>query len=289
MAPSPEERVPRLLTVAGSDPSGGAGIQADLRTFAAFGAYGGAVLTALTAQNTRRVAGIHPVPTAFVRAQLETLFEDVAIDAVKVGMVGTAATAVTVAETLAPRRGSFRAVVVDPVMVSKGGHRLVDPLAVAAIRDRLLPLATVITPNLHEAAALLGREVAGDPAELGRAAEALRAFGPDAVCVKGGAAGGDESVDALATAAGVRIYRTRRVATTSLHGSGCTFAAALAAALARGEPVPDAVRTAKEFLTESLVAASRLEVGRGHGPTHALHRTTPWRRDPATTPVVTLD
>ena len=279
--------IPRVLTIAGSDPSGGAGVQADLKAFAAHGAWGCAVITALTAQNTRAVTGVHAVPAAFVREQLETLFADVAIDAVKIGMVGTRELAATVAEVLAPRAASFRAIVFDPVMVSKGGHPLVEADAVAAIRDRLLPIATVLTPNRHEAARLLGREVGDDDSSLRAAAEAIRSLGPATVCVKGGAGSGPESVDAVATEAGTFTLRTPRIATRNLHGTGCTFSAAIAAILAWGTAIDEACLLAKSFLTESLRAADRLQVGGGHGPTHALHRVTPWAPDPASTPKIT--
>lgn len=279
--------IPRVLTIAGSDPSGGAGVQADLKALAAHGAWGCAVITALTAQNTRAVTGVHAVPAAFVREQLETLFADVAIDAVKIGMVGTRELAGTVAEVLAPRTASFRAIVFDPVMVSKGGHPLVEADAVAAIRERLLPIATVLTPNRFEAARLLGCEVGEEEESLRAAAEAIRALGPATVCVKGGAGSGPESVDAIATPAGTFTLRTPRIATRNLHGTGCTFSAALAANLARGVAIDEACLLAKAFLTESLVAAERLQVGTGHGPTHALHRVAPWAFDPTSTPKVT--
>ena len=279
--------IPRVLTVAGSDPSGGAGLQADLKAFAAFATWGCAAVTALTAQNTRQVTGIHAVPAAFVREQLATLFADVAIDAVKIGMVGTRELAETVASGLGPHRGSLRGIVVDPVMVSKGGHSLVDDDAVAAIRDRLLPLATVLTPNRHEAARLLGREVADDERSLREAADALRRLGPTAVCVKGGAGRGTECIDAVATAGGTYVLRTPRIDTRNLHGSGCTLSAAITAILARGIALDDAIARAKAFIAESLATSGRLAVGGGHGPTHALHRVEPWEPDPRTTPPVT--
>jgi hydroxymethylpyrimidine/phosphomethylpyrimidine kinase len=278
--------IPRVLTVAGSDPSGGAGLQADLKAFAAFGTWGCAAVTALTSQNTRQVTGIHPVPAAFVREQLETLFADVAIDAVKVGMIGTRELAETVALELGPRRASLRAIVVDPVMVSKGGHSLVDDDAVAAIRDRLLPLATVLTPNRHEAARLLGREVGEDERSLREAAAALRTLGPEAVCVKGGASRGSLAIDAVATERGIHTLRTARIATQNLHGTGCTFSSAIAAILARGTEVDEAIFLAKGFIAESLATSGRLAVGGGHGPTHAIHRIEPWTPDARTTPTV---
>jgi hydroxymethylpyrimidine/phosphomethylpyrimidine kinase len=171
-------------------------------------------------------------------------------------------------------------------MVSKGGHSLVDDDAVAAIRDRLLPLATVLTPNRHEAARLLGREVGEDERSLREAAAALRTLGPEAVCVKGGASRGSLAIDAVATERGIHTLRTARIATQNLHGTGCTFSSAIAAILARGTEVDEAIFLAKGFIAESLATSGRLAVGGGHGPTHALHRIEPWTPDARTTPTV---
>jgi hydroxymethylpyrimidine/phosphomethylpyrimidine kinase len=264
--------VPVALTVAGSDPSGGAGIQADLKTFSALGAYGTAVLTALTAQNTRGVTGVHPVPAGFVTAQLTTLFDDVRVHATKLGMLGSAEVVRAVAGGLAGHPGG--PVVCDPVMVATSGHRLIDEAAVDAVRSELLPLADLVTPNVPEAAALLGGPPARSADELPDQATALLALGPGAVLLKGGHLGGDESVDVLATASGVTVSRRPRLTTTATHGTGCTLSSALAALAARvvrdgGTPdwVP-LVERARDYLQAALTAGAGLGVGSGHGPVH---------------------
>lgn len=258
---------PTILTVAGSDPSGGAGIQADLKTFSALGAYGGAVLTALTAQNTRGVTGVLPVPAAFVTEQLDALFADLDVAAVKTGMLGSPDVVEAVAD--AARRHGIRHLVVDPVMVATSGDRLVDHATVEAIRDRLLPLAGVVTPNLPEAAALLGLPAVA-PEEAADAAAELHAKGPAAL-VKGGHAAGPDAVDVLADDDGLLELRERRVATANTHGTGCTLSSAIAVGLGHGRPLRDAVRAAKTYLTEALRAADQLHVGTGHGPVHHFH------------------
>jgi hydroxymethylpyrimidine/phosphomethylpyrimidine kinase len=270
--------VPVALTVAGSDPSGGAGIQADLKTFSALGAYGTAVLTALTAQNTRGVTGVHPVPAGFVTAQLTTLFDDVRVHATKLGMLGSAEVVRAVAGGLAGHPGG--PVVCDPVMVATSGHLLIDEAAVDAVRSELLPLADLVTPNVPEAAALLGGPPARSADELPDQATALLALGPGAVLLKGGHLGGDESVDVLATASGVTVSRRPRLTTTATHGTGCTLSSALAALAARvvrdgGTPdwVP-LVERARDYLQAALAAGAGLGVGSGHGPVH--HFTGIW-------------
>jgi hydroxymethylpyrimidine/phosphomethylpyrimidine kinase len=259
---------PTALTVAGSDPSGGAGIQADLKTFSALGAYGTAVLTALTAQNTRGVTGVHPVPAEFVRLQLTTLLDDVAVHATKTGMLGSAAVVRAVAAVLAERRPG--PVVVDPVMVATSGDRLIDDDAVAAVRDELLPVADLVTPNVPEAAALLGADPATTEDELPDRARALLALGPRAVLLKGGHLGGEDSVDVLATADGVTVTRRPRIATTATHGTGCTLSSALAALAARrpGDGWPALVDDARDYLQQALAAGESLGIGSGHGPVH---------------------
>lgn len=274
--------VPRVLSIAGSDPSGGAGIQADLKVFSAFGCYGMTVLTALTAQSPRAVTAVHLPPAAFVRAQLETLLADVAVDAIKVGMVATAEIAREVAGFLRARRadGLRAPIVLDPVMISKGGDALVDAGAVAVIRDELLPLADLVTPNIHEAAALLGEPPVRGALELGATARRVRALGAGAALVKGGAlavAGGEASAtDALATAAGVRLLESPRIATRALHGTGCTLSAAATASLARGRDLVAAVESAKLYTTWSIIHARALAVGSDRGPVHHLHAVEPW-------------
>jgi hydroxymethylpyrimidine/phosphomethylpyrimidine kinase len=261
-----------VLTVAGSDPSGGAGVQADLKTFSALGAYGTAVLTALTAQNTRGVTGVHPVPAEFVRLQLTTLLDDVTVHATKTGMLGSAAVVRAVAAVLAERRPG--PVVVDPVMVATSGDRLIDDDAVTAVREELLPVADLVTPNVPEAAALLRTDPATSADELPDRARARLALGPGAVLLKGGHLGGEESVDVLATAGGVTVTRRPRLATAATHGTGCTLSSALAALAAHrlqdGGPAGWAplVEDARDYLQRALMEGERLGVGSGHGPVH---------------------
>ena len=263
------------LTVAGSDPSGGAGIQADLKTFSALGAYGTAVLTALTAQNTLGVTGVHPVPADFVGLQLRTLLDDVEVHATKLGMLGTADVVREVARVIIERRPG--SVVCDPVMVATSGDRLIDEDAIAAVRTELLPVTDLITPNVPEAAALLEVEPATDVDDLVRQATALVELGPGAVLLKGGHLGGSESVDVLATAGGVVPTRRPRVATTATHGTGCTLSSALAALAARsgGADWPSMVDAARDYLQRALESGSGLGVGTGHGPVH--HFAGIWR------------
>jgi hydroxymethylpyrimidine/phosphomethylpyrimidine kinase len=262
------------LTVAGSDPSGGAGIQADLKTFSALGAYGTAVLTALTAQNTRGVTGVHAVPAAFVGEQLRTLLDDVTVHATKLGMLGTADVVREVAAVLGGRPGG--PVVCDPVMVATSGDRLISAEAVDAVRTVLLPVTDLITPNVPEAAALLDAAPATTVEELAPQAQALLALGPGAVLLKGGHLGGADSVDVLVTAAGVLETRRPRVSTTSTHGTGCTLSSAITALAARArlrapeQPLDWAalVEGARDHLQAALLAGSALGVGSGHGPVH---------------------
>ena len=257
--------------MAGSDPSGGAGIQADLKTFSALGVYGTAVLTALTAQNTRGVTGVHPVPAAFVGDQLRALLDDVPVHATKLGMLGTAPVVREVAAVLAERRPG--PVICDPVMVATSGDRLVDDEAVAAVRIELLPLADLITPNVPEAAALLGTEPATSVEELTEHARELLRLGPRAVLAKGGHLGGEVSVDVLATADGIRLTSRARIDTSATHGTGCTLSSAIAALAARagGRPPGDwtgIVDASRDYLQAALGAGESLGIGSGHGPVH---------------------
>ena len=263
------------LTVAGSDPSGGAGIQADLKTFSALGAYGTAVLTALTAQNTVGVTGVHPVPAEFVGLQLRTLLDDVEVHATKLGMLGTAEVVREVAAVLRERR--VGPVVCDPVMVATSGDRLIDDDAVSAVRTELLPLSDLITPNVPEAAVLLRAAPATDVDTLHAQASALLDLGPGAVLLKGGHLGGAESVDVLATGQGAVTTRRPRVATTATHGTGCTLSSAIAALAARsgGTDWSSIVETARDYLQRALESGSSLGVGSGHGPVH--HFAGVWR------------
>ncbi|MFI6093081.1 bifunctional hydroxymethylpyrimidine kinase/phosphomethylpyrimidine kinase [Streptomyces sp. NPDC051218] len=270
---------PIALTIAASDPSGGAGIQADLKAFSANGAYGTAVLTALTAQNTQGVTGIHAVPPEFVTEQLDTLFADVAVDAVKIGMLADAAIAAAVADALERHRPRY--VVLDPVMVSTSGHRLLEADAVTVLRDRLLPLADLITPNLPEAGDLLGAASATNRTEAVEQARALLKTGARRVLLKGGHHTHDaESVDILvdsthatdAHGTGVTELSAPRVNTRNTHGTGCTLSAAIAALRPRSDDWQTAVRAAKDYLTGALRAADTLRVGHGHGPVHHFHQ-----------------
>jgi hydroxymethylpyrimidine/phosphomethylpyrimidine kinase len=260
--------IPNVLAIAGVDPSGGAGIAADLKAFSALGAYGMCVVTALTAQNTRRVTGVETVAPDFVASQIDAVFADVRVDAVKIGMVATAEIARAVADALVRNRA--RHIVLDPVMIAKGGDRLLAVAAVAALRERLLPLAEVVTPNLPEAAVLLGRpEPDGIPA-MDDAARALQALGPRAVLVKGGHLAGPESTDVYFDGAAFAELSAPRVATKNTHGTGCTLSSAIAALLPRMERLA-AIRAAKDYLTGALRAADALSVGSGHGPVHHFH------------------
>jgi len=255
------------LSIAGSDPSGGAGVQADLKTFSARGVYGMTVLTALTAQNTQGVTAIEVLTPEFLTAQLDTVFADVRVGAVKVGMIANAPLASAVAEGLR-RHASALPVVVDPVMVAKGGARLLDPEAVTAVTEKLLPCATVITPNLPEAAALLGCREATSREEMERQARSLLTLGASAVLLKGGHLNSEFSPDILATNTGLTWLDAPRIPTQNTHGTGCSLSAAIAAELAKGQTVGAAVESAKQYLTGAIRHADALDIGHGHGPTH---------------------
>lgn len=256
-------------TIAGSDSGGGAGIQADLKTFSALGVYGASVITALTAQNTRGVTAIHDVPPDFVRAQIDAVFSDLAIGAVKIGMLSVPETIVAVVEGLA----SFgvETIVLDPVMVAQSGDPLIAPDAIVTLRERLLPLAMIATPNLPEAARLLDEEIASDEDSMLAQARRLLLLGPTAVLMKGGHGSGPEAVDLLVTEDGVIRLAAPRVRTRNTHGTGCTLSSAIAAGLAKGLPIETAFAAAKEYLTAALVAADRLSIGHGQGPVHHFH------------------
>ena len=265
--------IPNVLTIAGSDSGGGAGIQADLKTFSALGVYGASVIAALTAQNTKGVTGIHDVPPDFVRAQLDAVFEDITIKAVKIGMVSRPEVIEAVAAWL--EWHDARIVVLDPVMVAKSGDPLLREEAVQTLRERLLPLATLITPNLPEAGVLLGREPARDEHGMVEMAAALRALGPFAVLLKGGHLEGGEAIDVLDDGAEPLVLSARRIETEATHGTGDTLSSAIAALLARGLSLREAVRGAKTYLTRAIEAAGELQVGQGHGPVHHFHALWP--------------
>ena len=266
-------RVPNLLSIAGSDPSGGAGIQADLKTFGALGCFGMAVLTALTAQNTRGVGTIVTLDPAFVVAQTEALFEDIHIDAIKIGMVATPQIATALGTILS--RHSAVPIVVDPVLASTSGHALGSASVGAAILTHLAPIAVLLTPNLGEAASLSGRPVPRSVADMADTGRALLDKGARAVLVKGGHLDGDEAIDVLCTPDGVGHFAGRRIATRNTHGTGCTLSSAIAAFLGRGHALPDAITEAKTYLETALAAGNALDVGHGCGPVdhfHALRR-----------------
>ncbi len=268
-------RVPNVLSIAGSDPSGGAGVQADLKTFAALGTYGMAVITALTAQNTRGIRSVHLAPAECVIEQTDAIFDDVRVDAVKVGMVGGVETARAIADVL-ERRGA-RNVVIDPVMAAKGGHVLLEHGAVDVIRDRLLPLAAVVTPNLPEAGALLDENAPSTVAEMREAAQALHARGARAVYLKGGHLAGDRCVDVFFDGEALHELPEVRIGTQNSHGTGCTLSSAIAAFLARGATLPEAAGAAKAYVTAALAMNGELSVGGGHGPLHHFYAL--WRDD----------
>jgi hydroxymethylpyrimidine/phosphomethylpyrimidine kinase len=249
------------LTIAGSDSGGGAGIQADLKTFHQFGVFGTSAVVAITAQNTRGVTAVHAVPLAAVRAQLAALATDLPPAAVKTGMLATAPLVATVADGIASY--GFPNYVCDPVMVATSGDRLLDAGAVRTVRDRLLSLATLVTPNLHEAALLTERPVAS-PADMEAAGHVLVQLGARAALVKGGHLAGDEIEDVLVTAHDTVRFRRKRIATSSTHGTGCTLSAAVTAGLALGRPLREAIEVALDFVHRAIAAAPGL--GAGHGP-----------------------
>ena len=256
-----------VLTIAGSDSSAGAGVQADLKTFAALGVYGTCAVTAITAQSTRGVSAVQGVSPEMVAAQIDAVVEDIRPDAVKTGMLASGPIIEVVAAKV--REHGLPNLVVDPVMAAKSGDRLLREEAVAALRETLLPLCTVVTPNLPEAEVLTGRHIVTDE-DVRRAAEEIVGLGAGAVVVKGGHRAGADAVDILYDGSTFQVYSAPRVDTTSTHGTGCTFASAIAAYLARGEPLAEAVGHAKEYLTEALRRA--YPIGGGHGPVHHFYR-----------------
>ena len=273
------QRLPIALTIAGSDPSGGAGIQADLKTFTVLGVYGASVITALTAQSTQGVSGIHPVPADFVARQIDAVVGDLTVGATKIGMLHDADTVRVVAEAV--RRHNLHPLVVDPVMVATSGDSLMSDDMVAALKAELLPLSDLLTPNLPEAARLVERNVAASTYEMVLQARELMALGCKAVVVKGGHAYGREAMDILVDAggsSGVTHLALPRVDTPNTHGTGCTFSAAVTAHLARGEPMVAAVWAAKRFVHAALEAGAGLAIGQGSGPVDHLHAVRPHTR-----------
>ena len=266
-------RYARVLSIAGSDSGGGAGIQADLKTFSALGCYGMTAITALTAQNTVGVAGIHAVPPAFLKAQLCAVLDDIGVDAIKIGMLH----APEIVEVVAWAIDHYRIahVVLDPVMVATSGDRLIEEATVDVLRRELFPRASVITPNLDEAALLLGRPLTGE-SDLDQAAADLLAQGARAVLLKGGHLPGDQVVDLLATPAQPWLrLRTARIASRNVHGTGCTLSSAIAAYLARGLALAQAVERARAYILEAIRSGAEVQTGRGHGPLCHSHAPVP--------------
>ena len=258
--------IPNVLSIAGSDPSGGAGIQADLKTFAALGCYGIAAITSLTAQNTTGVSEVHELPPEFIAAQVNAVFEDIKVDAVKIGMAGSPGAIKAIAEILCAHKPKY--VVLDPVMISQSGHRLISDEAIEAIKRDLMPLVTIITPNIPEAGVLLGCPI-NNPV---RDAESLLSLGVPAALLKGGHASGAMSEDVLATLDNQIFFDAPRIDTKNNHGTGCTLSSAIAAYLAHGKSLEDAIRAAKHYVTEALRHADELNVGQGHGPVHHFYK-----------------
>jgi hydroxymethylpyrimidine/phosphomethylpyrimidine kinase len=258
------------VTIAGSDSGGGAGIQADLKTFSALGVYGASVIAALTAQNTLGVTAIHDVPADFVTAQIDAVFSDLAVNAVKIGMLSQPDVIRAVASGL--DRYQQTNVVLDPVMVATSGDMLLRDESVAVLISELLPRAALVTPNLREAARLLETDVAEDEAAMEAQAEAILRLGARAVLVKGGHGTGPESADLLMSSAGKRWFHAPRIDTLNTHGTGCTLSSAIAAGLAHGLALETAVEAAKLYITEAIAAADRLQIGRGHGPVHHFYK-----------------
>ncbi|KAA1234201.1 MULTISPECIES: bifunctional hydroxymethylpyrimidine kinase/phosphomethylpyrimidine kinase [Agrobacterium tumefaciens complex] len=257
------------LTIAGSDSGGGAGIQADIKTFSALGAYAASVITAITAQNTRGVTAVEDISVATIVAQMEAVFSDLAVNAVKIGMVSRIETIAAIAERL---RQQSQPVVLDPVMVATSGDRLLHEDAIETLRRELLPLAAIVTPNLPEAALLTGTPMATMEKEITRQAEAILKAGAKAVLIKGGHGEGPQSTDYLFADGAMQALSVARVETKNDHGTGCTLAAAITAYLARGCELREAVGLAKEYLSGALDAGRALAVGHGRGPVHHFYR-----------------
>lgn len=252
-----------VLSIAGSDPSGGAGIQADLKTFSALGCYGMAAMTAMTAQNTRGVQDVHDLPTRFVVQQVQSLIDDIRIDAVKVGMAGNPETIIALADLLQKYHPPY--LVIDPVMVAQSGDALISDEAIGKLRTHLVPLASVLTPNIPEAEILLGRTFENDMEDF---AKRLLKLGPRAVLLKGGHLTGPTSKDVYADQKQTRVFELPRVATRKNHGTGCTLSSALTCYLARGLPVEEAAEAAKRYVTGALQNADKIRVGNACGPVH---------------------
>ncbi len=257
------------LTIAGSDSGGGAGIQADLKTFSALGVYGASVITALTAQNTQGVSAVHGAPPDFVSAQMDAVFGDIDIDSVKIGMLHSTEIIKAVASGL-HRLGATN-IVLDPVMVATSGDPLIRDDAIVSLQDNLFPLVSIITPNLDEAALLLGEDKATDESTMQDQAEKLIGRGAKSVLLKGGHLPGEDAVDLFHDGQHIERLTAPFIGTANTHGTGCTLAAAIAAGLAKGLPLPEAVRQAKRYLSDAIAHADELSIGQGPGPVHHFH------------------
>ena len=255
----------KALTIAGSDSSGGAGIQADLKTFSALGVFGMSAITAVTAQNTQGVFGVEEISPELIRKQIEAVFDDIEVDALKIGMVSQTQTIDTIHECLVKWRA--KNIVVDPVMVSKSGFHLLNPAAVSALIEKLLPLATILTPNIPEAEIIAAMPIK-NLNDMEKAAARIFEFGPQNVLLKGGHLP-DQATDILFDGKSFRHFEAARIPTKNTHGTGCTLAAAIAANLAKGNSIPEAVRKAKEYLTIAITHS--LAIGKGMGPTHHFY------------------
>jgi len=260
---------PIALTIAGSDSGGGAGIQADLKTFSALGVFGASVISSLTAQNTLGVQGVYPIPPAFVQQQIHSVLSDIHVGAIKTGMLATADIIVAVAESL--RAFPALPFVLDPVMVATSGDRLLASDAIESLITQLLPLATLVTPNVHEAAVLLNEPIATSLEQMQAQGKRIIELGARAVLMKGGHTEGDEATDLLITADTVEAFSAPRLTTKNTHGTGCTLASAIAAGLAKGNSLNEAVKQAKDYLYQALLHSEKLYIGQGAGPVHHFH------------------
>jgi len=261
--------IANALTIAGSDSGGGAGIQADLKTFSALGVYGASVVTALTAQNTREVRDIHPVPLDFITSQIDTVCDDIEFNSVKIGMLGTAEIIDVVAKGL--ERNKLSNIVLDPVMIAKSGDALLQDDAISALRNVLLPKALVVTPNLPEAGVLLDRAEPANEDDMAQAAADIHKLGARNVLVKGGHLSGDTNTDILYDGNGFYRFSHRRIDTQNTHGTGCTLSSAIAALLAKGVDLAEATAVATDYIHTAIAGSDSLNVGKGHGPVHHFH------------------
>ena len=263
-------QTPIAMTIAGSDSGGGAGIQADLKTFAALGVYGCSAITSLTAQNTKGLQGVFPIAPEFVQAQIQSVLSDINVGAIKTGMLAQADIITAIAETLAQH--PHIPLVLDPVMVATSGDRLLAEGAIKNLIELLIPKATILTPNLLEAAALLNQPVAKNLDDMQQQAELLLAMGAQTVLMKGGHSQSTEATDLLLTATGKHLFSAPRIATKNTHGTGCTLASAIAAGLAKKLSIEDAVAQAKDYLHNALVHSEKLQIGHGSGPVHHFYK-----------------